>query len=102
MPFVTEELRSAITEARQFEENEKYNDSVCMKECSGGVKESTFNKSLENDLEDSLHNSWKKSLEDSMKISWDKSSENSLEKYLDNSLRYSFGNSLNSSSQAFV
>tara|TARA_B100001778_G_C18578268_1_gene626102 strand:- start:923 stop:1804 length:882 start_codon:yes stop_codon:yes gene_type:complete len=48
MPFVTEELRSAITEARQFEENEKYNDSVCMKECSGGVKESTFNKSLEN------------------------------------------------------
>tara|TARA_B100000965_G_scaffold389499_1_gene395228 strand:- start:59 stop:952 length:894 start_codon:yes stop_codon:yes gene_type:complete len=48
MPFVTEDLRSAITEARQFEENEKYNDSVCMKECCGGVKENTFNKSLEN------------------------------------------------------
>ena len=45
--FVTENLRSAVTEAREFEESGVYNDSVCLKECNGGVKESTFNKAIE-------------------------------------------------------
>ena len=45
--FVTEDLKTAVTEARQFEESGKYNDLICLKDCAGGVKEDTFNKSIE-------------------------------------------------------
>ena len=45
--FVTEDLKTAVTEARQFEESGEYNDLICLKECAGGVKEDTFNKSIE-------------------------------------------------------
>lgn len=46
--FVTEELKCAVSEAQEFAKNSHYNDLVCMKDCSGGVKKNTFNKSLEN------------------------------------------------------
>ena len=45
--FVTEDLKIAVGDAVHFQENSIYNDRVCMKECSGGVQEKTFNKSIE-------------------------------------------------------
>ena len=47
MTFVTEDLRTAVTEAEEFEKNSKYNDLVCMKTLKGGVLKKTFEQGLE-------------------------------------------------------
>tara|TARA_R100000030_G_scaffold66220_1_gene50439 strand:- start:188 stop:1087 length:900 start_codon:yes stop_codon:yes gene_type:complete len=45
--FVTEELKSAVDEAKQFEKNEIYTKSMCLKPTKGGVKVNTFEEALE-------------------------------------------------------
>ena len=46
--FVTEDLKSAVAEAQQFEnEDIIYHESMCLKPTSGGVKEKTFIEALQ-------------------------------------------------------
>ena len=45
--FVTKELKSAVEEAKQFEKNEIYTKSMCLKPTKGGVKVNTFEEALE-------------------------------------------------------
>lgn len=46
--FVTEDLKSAVAEAQQFEnEDVIYHESMCLKPTSGGVKEKTFIEALQ-------------------------------------------------------
>tara|TARA_B100000131_G_scaffold211598_1_gene203453 strand:+ start:316 stop:1197 length:882 start_codon:yes stop_codon:yes gene_type:complete len=48
MTFVTEDLRTAVTEAEEFEnEDIIYHESMCLKPTSGGVKEKTFIEALQ-------------------------------------------------------
>ena len=48
MNFVTEDLRTAVTEAEEFEKNSKYKDLICGKYMKGnGVTATNFNKKLE-------------------------------------------------------
>ena len=35
--FVTEDLKSAVAEAQEFEKNEIYTESMCLKPTKGGV-----------------------------------------------------------------
>ena len=44
--FVTKELKSAVAEAQQFENNETYTKSMCLKPTRGGVQKDTFEKAL--------------------------------------------------------
>ena len=45
--FVTEDLKSAVAEAQQFEKNETYTESMCLKPTKGGVGVKTFEKAIE-------------------------------------------------------
>ena len=45
--LITDENKSAITEAQEFEKTSKYNDLVCMKTLKGGVLKKTFEQALE-------------------------------------------------------
>ena len=48
MTFVTEDLRTAVTEAEEFEKNSKYKDLICGKYVKGsGVQPKTFAEKLE-------------------------------------------------------
>ena len=40
--FVTEDLKSAVAEAQEFENNEIYTESMCLKPTKGGVGVKTF------------------------------------------------------------
>ena len=44
--FVTEDLKSAVAEAQEFEKNEIYTKSMCLKTTKGGVKAHTFEQAL--------------------------------------------------------
>ena len=45
--LITDENKSAIIEAQEFEKTSKYNDLVCMKTLKGGVLKKTFEQALE-------------------------------------------------------
>ena len=45
--FVTEDLKSAVAEAQEFENNEIYTESMCLKPTKGGVGVKTFEKAIE-------------------------------------------------------
>ena len=45
--FVTEDLKSAVAEAQEFEKNEIYTESMCLKPTKGGVGVKTFEKAIE-------------------------------------------------------
>ena len=45
--FVTKDLKNAVTEAERFQAESLYADVMCLKNVSGGVKESTFQEALE-------------------------------------------------------
>ena len=42
--FVTEDLKSAVAEAQEFEKNEIYTESMCLKPTKGGVGVKTLRK----------------------------------------------------------
>jgi len=45
--FVTEDLKSAVAEAKEFEKNEIYTKSMCLKSTKGGVGVKTFEKAID-------------------------------------------------------
>jgi hypothetical protein len=45
--FVTEDLKMAVTEAKQFRAKSEYEDLICLKVLNGGVKRDTFDSALD-------------------------------------------------------